>query len=94
MPYIEDRLVHDADAHIMETPNWLRDYADPAAWRREMLGKILVPLRSFAPDLLVLSVLPPPAVWGADTARGSSQRFGVQLREGRILLRERLSQAF
>ncbi len=30
MPYIEDRLVHDADAHIMETPNWLRDYADPA----------------------------------------------------------------
>ncbi len=30
MPYIEDRLVHDADAHIMETPNWLRDHADPA----------------------------------------------------------------
>ena len=29
MPYIQDRLVHDADAHIMETPNWLRDYADP-----------------------------------------------------------------
>jgi predicted TIM-barrel fold metal-dependent hydrolase len=29
MPYIEDRLVHDADAHIMETPNWLRDFADP-----------------------------------------------------------------
>jgi len=22
--------VHDADAHIMETPNWLRDHADPA----------------------------------------------------------------
>lgn len=22
--------VHDADAHIMETPTWLRDYADPA----------------------------------------------------------------
>ncbi len=30
MPYIKDRLVHDADAHIMETPNWLREYADPA----------------------------------------------------------------
>ena len=29
MPYIEDRLVHDADAHLMETPNWLRNYADP-----------------------------------------------------------------
>jgi predicted TIM-barrel fold metal-dependent hydrolase len=23
------RIVHDADAHIMETPNWLRDHADP-----------------------------------------------------------------
>ncbi len=23
------RVLHDADAHIMETPNWLRDYADP-----------------------------------------------------------------
>ncbi|MGZ4690392.1 MAG: amidohydrolase family protein [Acidimicrobiia bacterium] len=23
------RVVHDADAHIMETPGWLRDYADP-----------------------------------------------------------------
>jgi len=30
MPYIEDRLVHDADAHIMETPDWLRAHADPA----------------------------------------------------------------
>lgn len=30
MPYIEGRIVHDADAHIMETPTWLRDHADPA----------------------------------------------------------------
>ena len=29
MPYIENRLAHDADAHIMETPYWLRDHADP-----------------------------------------------------------------
>ena len=29
MPYSSGRVVHDADAHIMETPNWLRDYADP-----------------------------------------------------------------
>lgn len=34
MPYIEGRLVHDADAHIMETPNWLRDYADPSIRER------------------------------------------------------------
>ena len=30
MAYIEGRVVHDADAHIMEWPTWLADYADPA----------------------------------------------------------------
>ncbi len=30
MSYIEGRVVHDADAHIMELPNWLRDHADPS----------------------------------------------------------------
>ena len=30
MPYVTGRIVHDADAHIMETPTWLRDHADPA----------------------------------------------------------------
>jgi uncharacterized protein len=29
MPYIEGRVVHDADAHIMEEPTWLVDHADP-----------------------------------------------------------------
>ena len=28
MPYNVGRVVHDADAHIMETPDWLRDHAD------------------------------------------------------------------
>lgn len=27
MPYIEDRVVHDADSHIMELPYWLDDFA-------------------------------------------------------------------
>ena len=29
MAYSSGRIVHDADAHIMETPTWLRDHADP-----------------------------------------------------------------
>jgi predicted TIM-barrel fold metal-dependent hydrolase len=29
MPYIEGRMVHDADAHIMEWPTWLHEHADP-----------------------------------------------------------------
>ena len=32
MPYAEDRLVHDADAHVFEPPGWIDSYADPA-WR-------------------------------------------------------------
>ena len=34
MAYIENRIVHDADAHLMETPYWLRDHADPAIRER------------------------------------------------------------
>jgi predicted TIM-barrel fold metal-dependent hydrolase len=29
VPYNEGRTIHDADAHLMETPTWLRDHADP-----------------------------------------------------------------
>src|SRR6516164_9853199 len=35
MPYSEGRVVHDADAHIMETPTWLRDHAE-AAFRERL----------------------------------------------------------
>ncbi len=38
MPYAEGRLVHDADAHVMETPDWLLPYADPDV--RERLAPI------------------------------------------------------
>ncbi len=34
MPYCEGRLVHDADAHIMETPGWLRDHAEASVAAR------------------------------------------------------------
>src|SRR5205823_5093716 len=29
MPYAEGRVVHDADSHVVETPDWLVPYADP-----------------------------------------------------------------
>ena len=35
MGYVGERIIHDADAHIMEPPNWLIDHADPA-WRDRM----------------------------------------------------------
>ncbi len=28
MPYVEGRVVHDADSHVMETPDWLEPFAD------------------------------------------------------------------
>ncbi len=28
MPYIKNRIVHDADAHTMELPNWFDEYGD------------------------------------------------------------------
>lgn len=34
MPYSTGRVVHDADAHLMETPTWLRDHADPGVRER------------------------------------------------------------
>ena len=30
MTYAGDRVIHDADAHLMETPFWLHEYADPS----------------------------------------------------------------
>ena len=34
MPYSTVGVVHDADAHIMEPPSWLRDHADPGVRER------------------------------------------------------------
>jgi predicted TIM-barrel fold metal-dependent hydrolase len=34
MPYAEGRVYHDADSHLMETPEWLVPYADPGIRER------------------------------------------------------------
>jgi uncharacterized protein len=34
MPYAEGRLIHDADSHVVETPEWLMGYADPDVRQR------------------------------------------------------------
>ena len=34
MPYVEGRTVHDADSHVMETPDWLVAWADPGVRER------------------------------------------------------------
>lgn len=40
MPYVEGRAVHDADSHVMETPDWLVPWADPGV--RERLKPIFL----------------------------------------------------
>jgi len=34
VPYAQGRVFHDADSHVMETPDWLVPYADPAVRER------------------------------------------------------------
>ena len=29
MPYATGRTIHDADSHVVETPDWIIAYADP-----------------------------------------------------------------
>ena len=40
MPYAEGRIYHDADSHVMETPDWIAPYADPGI--REQLRPLYV----------------------------------------------------
>ena len=42
MPYVEGRVVHDADSHIFEPPGFAEGYADPAL--REPLAAALRPI--------------------------------------------------
>jgi len=50
MSYAGDQLIHDADSHIMEPPDWLVPYADPGI--RERLGPLYAPVTSEGSDLI------------------------------------------
>ena len=42
MPYIENRVVHDADAHTMELPNWFDEFGTKQvqeAFRKRFKGQ-------------------------------------------------------
>jgi uncharacterized protein len=43
VPYVEDRLVYDADSHIHEPPGYAEDYADPSV--RDLLRERLAAFR-------------------------------------------------
>jgi predicted TIM-barrel fold metal-dependent hydrolase len=45
MPYAEGRTIHDADAHVMETGDWIVSYADPDIRER------MEPLKHYAVNL-------------------------------------------
>jgi hypothetical protein len=44
MPYAEGRVIHDADAHIMEMPGFLADYLE-AKYRTQANDAVLFPRR-------------------------------------------------
>jgi glycine dehydrogenase len=56
------------------TSGGIEDYSD-AATRLHAQGALLIA----AADLLALTLIKPPAEWGADIAVGSAQRFGVPM---------------
>jgi uncharacterized protein len=59
MAYIERRRVHDADAHIMEPPTWLRDHADP-----DVRDRIAIP--TYANELVQTGDAGPAATLSED----------------------------
>lgn len=50
MSYAGDQLIHDADSHIMEPPDWLVPYADPGL--RDKVTPLYAPAKSEGGDLI------------------------------------------
>ena len=73
MPYIQDRFVHDADAHIMETPQWLRDHADPKLRDRIAIPEYVNELRQTGDNVTQLANL--EAAFGRIADKHASQAY-------------------
>jgi predicted TIM-barrel fold metal-dependent hydrolase len=88
MPYVEGRILHDADSHVMETPEWLLPHADPAI-RARLKPLVLTGVKpgeeSFIEDLRRLHRDPEerPAVEREIMLRKNWGALGSFLREDR-----------
>lgn len=70
MTYAQGRLINDADSHIMELPDFLRSYADPAT--HDVAPKLPVP------TVGALAVLDPDSAAAGrhSPAQASWKRYG------------------
>ena len=75
MPYAEGRTYHDADSHVMETPDWLFPYADPGVRERMQ-------------PLYVSTVKPGEETFIAELSRRHSDREYRARDEAEIILRK------
>ena len=81
MAYIERRRVHDADAHIMEPPNWLRDHADP-----DVRDKLDIP--AYANELVQTGDADPGATFTEDALSAIFDRLADRHRSDEFLADE------
>jgi predicted TIM-barrel fold metal-dependent hydrolase len=81
MAYIKRRRVHDADAHIMEPPNWLRDHADP-----DVRDKLDIP--AYANELVQTGDAEPAATFTEDDLSAIFNRLADRHRSDEFLADE------
>ena len=59
MPYAEGRTYHDADSHVVETPDWFFGFADPVI--RDRMEALYVSTVKPGEELFTVSPAAPPA---------------------------------
>ena len=81
MAYIDRPRVHDADAHIMEPPTWLRDHADP-----DVRDRIAIP--AYANELVQTGDAEPAATFTDADLEGIFSRLADRHRSDEFLADE------